>query len=769
MNVAQRWYIHFVVAWVVLIFYINITAAHSPHDIIQSLAVAPGHGQAQEIFVIVQKELRKAVDGGLSWKRLAKGLDNNHSLQSIEASPAYAMDQTLFVSTKGSGVYRSTDRGSSWTKVNNGLDQLRLGLLAISPHFAADQTVLAAGVSGGLYKSENSGAQWRQIYRNQVTISAIHFSPDPETNQIVMGDNRGKLYQTTDRGETWRLYAHVQDSGGITTIVSPPQTAPERVMLCGTEKRGVVKITADGATPVDASGGILDKYITSFALSPAYANDATIFATTWYDGVYRTADSGQTWQKLNRGLTADPQAHMMNVPHFTAVRPSSNFANDRTLFLAGFDGLFKSSGAASAWTSLEADALSRIEGIALSPEYHTDGTVAFSTYRRGAFLSTDGGGTWGLVNKGLANRLADIAFSTQYPSDHTVFAASTDLFYKSTAKGASWDRIELPSRDWKSIIEGAKRRLFKAESRATSIVRQVHALPPNAVNRQVDVAGVWDVHGLFDGVRRGWRGLGQKFTLLKYMVTKPWTVRARDIVVSPDFTADQTVYVSTANNRIFRSADGGRQWSVIWQGQKKQQIAAAISPGFATDRTLFVSSSADGVHKSVDGGNVWQAVYRAPKRGTRRLGIAISPDYSNDQSVWISNAEGLLKSIDGGSSWEAVDYPHRHEHSSIEAIAVSPTYAQDGIILISVRGRGLYQYNREQQAFTPAGTDLIDDHYILNEIVFSPSFALDHTLYAASEEALLRSTDSGKTWQLVETPAYPSPKAPSPTASASKP
>lgn len=107
-----------------------------------------------------------------------------------------------------------------------------------------------------------------------------------------------------------------------------------------------------------------------------------------------------------------------------------------------------------------------------------------------------------------------------------------------------------------------------------------------------------------------------------------------------------------------------------------------------------------------------------------------------------------------------MDYPYRHEQSPIEAIAMPPTYADDGRILISVRGKGLYQYDREQPTFTPTGRGLIDNNYVLDTIVFSPAFARDNTLYGASQEALLRSTDGARTWQLVATPLYPpTPKA----------
>ncbi len=114
-----------------------------------------------------------------------------------------------------------------------------------------------------------------------------------------------------------------------------------------------------------------------------------------------------------------------------------------------------------------------------------------------------------------------------------------------------------------------------------------------------------------------------------------------------------------------------------------------------------------------------------------------------------------MQSTDGGQSWTVLNYPFRREHAPIAAVAISPTYAEDGIVLISVKGRGLFQYHREQQTFTPMGSNLLEHHHVLNAIVYSPTYALDHTIYGASDEAFLRSTDGGTSWQLIETPAYP--------------
>ena len=66
----------------------------------------------------------------------------------------------------GSGLYKTTDGGSSWNKINKGLPKVELGRigLAISP---ADPEVIYAIVEaserkGGFYKSTNRGASWEK-------------------------------------------------------------------------------------------------------------------------------------------------------------------------------------------------------------------------------------------------------------------------------------------------------------------------------------------------------------------------------------------------------------------------------------------------------------------------------------------------------------------------------------------------------------------------------------------------------------------------------
>src|SRR5690348_1137385 len=70
---------------------------------------------------------------------------------------------TIYVGTPG-GVFKSTNRGGSWTAINSGLTSTPVNALAIDPSTPA---ILYAGTSSGnqgsVFKSVNGGASWTAI------------------------------------------------------------------------------------------------------------------------------------------------------------------------------------------------------------------------------------------------------------------------------------------------------------------------------------------------------------------------------------------------------------------------------------------------------------------------------------------------------------------------------------------------------------------------------------------------------------------------------
>ena len=64
-------------------------------------------------------------------------------------------------STVGGGVFKSTDRGETWSARNAGLRSLSINALGIN---RSTPSVIHAATSGGLYRSGDAGASWIAEY-----------------------------------------------------------------------------------------------------------------------------------------------------------------------------------------------------------------------------------------------------------------------------------------------------------------------------------------------------------------------------------------------------------------------------------------------------------------------------------------------------------------------------------------------------------------------------------------------------------------------------
>jgi photosystem II stability/assembly factor-like uncharacterized protein len=67
---------------------------------------------------------------------------------------------TVYMATRGQGMYKSTDGGSSWSTAGHGLDEMDIRSLALDPNNPA---LLLAGTTGkGFFRSTNGGDDWAQ-------------------------------------------------------------------------------------------------------------------------------------------------------------------------------------------------------------------------------------------------------------------------------------------------------------------------------------------------------------------------------------------------------------------------------------------------------------------------------------------------------------------------------------------------------------------------------------------------------------------------------
>lgn len=671
-------------------FDLNSAWAHRPHDVVTQIRLSPNYQQDRTLFIIVRHNLFKSTDGGNSWQRIVNGIDNQGLLAYLSGNAN--SNQTMYLSSLTDGIYKTEDGGESWFKVNHGLNTLNIGLLTVAPE--SEQIVLAVGDENQVYKTEDGGENWQAIAKSAHNITAITFADS--ANQIIMGDEQGYLYTSEDGGKNWHQLESVKSTGAVTVIATHADTSSDRTFWIGTEKKGILKTNNNGQSFTDINNGLTDKHITDLVVGAK----GNLYASTWNQGFFASDDGGKSWTKQDGGLTKDKQADKLKLPHFNVLGVS-----DSVIFLGGFDGLFKSVDVLKSWQALETLSWGTVVALDISPNYGNDGTVAIVTYVGNVYISNDRGSTWKPRNKGLeiprlTNRFAgeyqhprrffDIAFSPNYARDKTIFASLLwSKLLKSNNGGNYWRVIQLPQE-----------------------------------------------------------------------------VRGVTIVPSPDFASTQTLYIANQSGLIFKSTDGGSNFFTVGKLEQvfgNNSPSLVISPNFSADRTLYASSQ-EGIYKTIDGGKTWASVTGTNELQKRySFQLAISPNYQADQTLLVGTDRGIFQSEDGGKNWRKLVVAELGKPPYIQGVAISPNYKSDRTFIISIRGKGLYKTVDGGKSFTSIGDSALPLAKIDNvpsagiPIKFSPEYATDNTIYGfgSATTEVFKSTDGGNTWQTLSVAINP--------------
>jgi photosystem II stability/assembly factor-like uncharacterized protein len=164
----------------------------------------------------------KSTDGGATWK---KTLFVNNFTGASELSMDYNNPQVLYAAMwhhqrtpwkiisggEGSGLYKSTDAGETWERLENGLPK-ELGKMAVAVSRSNSNKVYALIESdtqtdqSGLYVSNNAGKNWSQISGdNRLTQRAWYYIElyiDPNNEETVYVLSAPAL-RSKDGGNTW--------------------------------------------------------------------------------------------------------------------------------------------------------------------------------------------------------------------------------------------------------------------------------------------------------------------------------------------------------------------------------------------------------------------------------------------------------------------------------------------------------------------------------------------------------------------------------------
>ena len=209
----------------------------------------------------------------------------------------------------------------------------RIADIAIHPE--NKNTWYVAVGSGGVWKTVNAGTTWKPIFDKQNVYSIGCVTIDSNNPHIVWvgtGENIGGrhvgygdgIYKSNDGGVSWENMG-LKESHHISKIIVHPKNseiiwvaAQGPLWLKGGD-RGLFKSTDGGKTWKKTLGDNEWIGVTDIVIDPRNPN--CLYAATWqrhrniaaYIGggpgtaIYKSIDSGMTWEKLSKGL---PQSNM---------------------------------------------------------------------------------------------------------------------------------------------------------------------------------------------------------------------------------------------------------------------------------------------------------------------------------------------------------------------------------------------------------------------------------------------------------------------------
>lgn len=312
----------------------------------------------------IGQSIFRSEDGGETFRRASVGLFPESDIRALLVDPR---DPRQLCAGTERGFFRSADGAETWEHVASPLDDAQIWSLARDPR---DPDTLFAGVCpAALYRSRDGGGTWQRLSVQmpdriegallvpRVTCVVI----DPvDSQRIYAGVEIGGVRRSRDGGETWETFTQGLSSQDIHGLAVSPR-AP-RTLLAATNN-DVNRSRDDGETWEPLRVGQTFPWPYCRAAAPAPDDPDLIYVGAGngppgsQGGLYRTADRGDSWQRLPLPVT--PNSTIWNFG-FLASDPSRLYAAS----VSGY--LYRSLDAGTSWAKLPRE-FGEVRALAWAP------------------------------------------------------------------------------------------------------------------------------------------------------------------------------------------------------------------------------------------------------------------------------------------------------------------------------------------------------------------------------------------------------------------
>lgn len=411
--------------------------------------------------------IHRSTDGGSNWTELTNGLPSLASQKgriSIDISQSNPnVLYTRYADAIGNiqGVYKTTNGGDTWTAVNS--SQLTdvgfhwwFGGIFIDP---TDENTIY-NVDFEVQKSTNGGASWSDSFSNvHVDQHALAFNASVP-GEVLLG-NDGGLYYSTNGGSS-----SVKD-------LKLPITQFYRMHVDAQNENKIYGGAQDNSTSRTQTGGLTDWNIIyggdGFQTLVDPTNTNVIYALYQYGVLGKSTNNGNSFSNATNGISGGDRKNWDTPITFD---PS----NSQTLYY-GANRLYKTTNAAANWTAISPDltngphsgnlTFGTITTISVSP---LDNEIIFVGTDDGkAWVTQNGGSNWTDISAGVPNRwVTKVMASREDPN--TVYLTLSGYrygedvghVYKSTDLGNNWFDISasLPDIPVNDVVQDSFGNLF---------------------------------------------------------------------------------------------------------------------------------------------------------------------------------------------------------------------------------------------------------------------------------------------------------------------